>query len=696
AVIKVGTVTETEMKEKRARVEDAMHATKAAVEEGIVPGGGVALLRAIKAVEAIQSEGDVRLGVNIVRRALEEPARQIAINAGEEGSVVVTRILSSAQNIGFNAATGQYEDLIYAGVIDPAKVTKTALINAASIAGLMLTTEAMVAEISQRSVPLARSVDAPGIRSPSRGISFGETSIAAQVETPAIEHRERRAQALLFKVGNANPVKVEQAPLRPGRYRLDVWIGPRIEGVLVAPDPFPELPPSAAGHELTVVLTAPSLGGEPQVHRLLLPPAGSSEPVHFDLAIGDTVRRLEARIAILHENRILQTLLLLADVGQGEIAPLALGIENVIRRDLDGVTGRQRFDVALIQNQLAGSRTLSVFADSRASLVAADGQIDELTREVGAALEAATNTPKDFGKPSSHGTTTLLAGLARRGVLLRDALLQMPGVRDDLAEARRIQIISSKPDEATLPLEICYDGTAPGVGATICPQWEVALDSGECQSACPLDRGTVVCPVSFWGMSRVIERHAYAKVDARMLGGNSYALQSEPTAGRTRLALAPGSICAAAAAAIAANPSLLVLLAHTDLQEGVRTLVIGPENAAFLSSIDESFVGTAAGHGPIVLLLGCSTAIAERALQSFVARFRRAGAAIVIGTLCEILGQHAAPIASQILAELERVHAGRYGVPLGDLMVVVRRQLLSRGYPIVLAVAAYGDADWLI
>src|SRR6185312_10852424 len=150
AVIKVGTVTETEMKEKRARVEDAMHATKAAVEEGIVPGGGVALLRAIKAVEAIQSEGDVRLGVNIVRRALEEPARQIAINAGEEGSVVVTRILSSAQNIGFNAATGQYEDLIYAGVIDPAKVTKTALINAASIAGLMLTTEAMVAEIKEK------------------------------------------------------------------------------------------------------------------------------------------------------------------------------------------------------------------------------------------------------------------------------------------------------------------------------------------------------------------------------------------------------------------------------------------------------------------------------------------------------------------------------------------------------------------
>ncbi len=150
AVIKVGAATETEMKEKKARVEDAMHATKAAVEEGIVPGGGVALLRAVKAVEAVQAEGDVRVGVNIVRRALEEPARQIAINAGEEGSVIVKQLLADNGTSGFNAATGKFEDLVAAGVIDPAKVTKTALLNAASIAGLMLTTEAMVSEIKEK------------------------------------------------------------------------------------------------------------------------------------------------------------------------------------------------------------------------------------------------------------------------------------------------------------------------------------------------------------------------------------------------------------------------------------------------------------------------------------------------------------------------------------------------------------------
>ncbi|HEV7670199.1 MAG TPA: chaperonin GroEL [Thermoanaerobaculia bacterium] len=150
AVIKVGAATETEMKEKKARVEDAMHATKAAVEEGIVPGGGVTLLRAIPAIDALKAEGDVQVGINIVRRALEEPTRQIAANAGEEGSVIVKSLLAETGNIGFNAANGKMEDLIKSGVIDPAKVTKTALINAASIASLMLTTEAMISEIKEK------------------------------------------------------------------------------------------------------------------------------------------------------------------------------------------------------------------------------------------------------------------------------------------------------------------------------------------------------------------------------------------------------------------------------------------------------------------------------------------------------------------------------------------------------------------
>jgi len=156
AVIKVGAATETEMKEKKARVEDAMHATRAAVEEGIVPGGGVALVRAAKVLEdakAVIGRGadpDEKIGVAIVRRALEEPLRQIVQNAGKEGAVVVEKVRNdSNDNYGFNAQTEEYEDLVKAGVIDPAKVTRTALQNAASIAGLMLTTEAMVSELPE-------------------------------------------------------------------------------------------------------------------------------------------------------------------------------------------------------------------------------------------------------------------------------------------------------------------------------------------------------------------------------------------------------------------------------------------------------------------------------------------------------------------------------------------------------------------
>jgi chaperonin GroEL len=150
ALIKVGAATETELKEKKARVEDAMHATRAAVEEGIVPGGGTALLRCLPALEKLKLHDDEAIGVNIVKRALEEPTRQIAQNAGHEGAVIVSRILESKDDsFGFNAESGEFTDLLKAGIIDPAKVTRLALQNAASIAALMLTTEALIADITE-------------------------------------------------------------------------------------------------------------------------------------------------------------------------------------------------------------------------------------------------------------------------------------------------------------------------------------------------------------------------------------------------------------------------------------------------------------------------------------------------------------------------------------------------------------------
>jgi chaperonin GroEL len=169
AIIKVGAATETEMKEKKARVEDALHATRAAVEEGIVPGGGVALLRAAHVLKGLKAEGDERIGVNIVRRACEEPIRQIVGNGGWEGAIVMEKILANKDaNFGFNAASGEYEDLVKAGVIDPAKVTRSALQNAASISALMLTTEAMICEIPEKK----NSAPMPGGHDHGGGMDF--------------------------------------------------------------------------------------------------------------------------------------------------------------------------------------------------------------------------------------------------------------------------------------------------------------------------------------------------------------------------------------------------------------------------------------------------------------------------------------------------------------------------------------------
>jgi chaperonin GroEL len=162
AVINVGAATETEMKEKKARVEDALHATRAAVEEGIVPGGGVAYLRCLKALDKVQAVDGEKSGVDLVRRALEEPIRQIVQNGGWEGSIVVNKVKESKEtNYGFNAATGEYEDLVKAGVIDPTKVVRTALQNAASVASLMLTTEALVAERPKKKTPGGASPGSP-------------------------------------------------------------------------------------------------------------------------------------------------------------------------------------------------------------------------------------------------------------------------------------------------------------------------------------------------------------------------------------------------------------------------------------------------------------------------------------------------------------------------------------------------------
>src|SRR6202167_3388084 len=205
AVINVGAATETEMKEKKARVEDALHATRAAGEEGIVPGGGVALIRAQKALDALKLEGDEAIGQAIVRRAVESPLRQLADNAGREGALIVQEVKKRKGNDGYNVATGEYEDLIKAGVVDPKKVTRTALQNAASIAGLLLTTECLITEIPEKDKPSP----APG------GQGGGVTAAAAWaawITEPSII-KFRVTEGIHAGLANAGPVFFSWRPI---------------------------------------------------------------------------------------------------------------------------------------------------------------------------------------------------------------------------------------------------------------------------------------------------------------------------------------------------------------------------------------------------------------------------------------------------------------------------------------------------
>ncbi len=539
-------------------------------------------------------------------------------------------------------------------------------------------------------------------------------TLGASVRSRRPVVRERHVLAELFDHEGA---KVNVGPLQGDRlYRLEVWIGSPSADVLVAPATFPEadLPPSAMGHLLAVVLTTTSLGIEPQVRCLHLSPTGCTARVSFELPITRGLAQLQARVTVLHANRIVQTVLLRVGVGEGPPEPLRLGLEGIVRRDLDGLGGRRPFDAALLFNDLGEGPTMSLFKDREASLVRSD-RIGEALGTLAEQLQDATSRPGMYGTPEKRASTALLGDLARQGSLLRDALFEMGSVRKQLADAKRIQIIAAKPEDV-LPLELCYDPPAPRAGAKMCEQWKAALESGACQAACPTDRSSVVCPVGFWGMQRCIERHAYSQAQAAEAQGNDFAIvHREPMGGR-RLALGGGSLCAAAtrarakdpeaidkaflAAAQAAGgaasanevtdwetwrkeidtkaPRLLVLLPHTELQNKLQVMVIHEKEVALITDVRADFVAKQDGDGPIVILLGCSTA-KQQGFQAFTTMFRRAGALIVVGTLCKVLGRHSGPIAQRLIEKLHAASQAAAPTPVGDLMPLLRRELLAEG-----------------
>jgi hypothetical protein len=479
---------------------------------------------------------------------------------------------------------------------------------------------------------------------------------------------------------------------------------------------------------------------------LSLRPNGYSEHAAFLLRPRST-KDLKARVMVTHGNRILQTAILEARVLDGEERiegsgeAIRLVPEGIVRADFQDLDDRRVFDLALMVNDtLTGAPQFTAVADQGVWLRDL-GEIKAAADRLGSRLSDIVERPEEFGGENSEALTTLLTALAHEGVLIRRRLLDSglgPVLR---ADPSRIQVVSARPDEV-LPIEFVYHGAAPTpASATICPEQSRALAHGSC-GACPnSEAASHVCAVRFWGMRKVIERQLYhaekaphldrvtaltPSLELGRIGRPS--IRAFASSDRTlrfpdgpsaiqhlkqRLGVAvphsPTTSSGQPHAAVHAvetwtdwrncvrdhAPTLMVLLPHTDQGPNGEVLQIGKDAVLTNAQIDATVVGTK--PPAIVVLLGCETASSQVRYANFVASFRHAEAAVVIGTLTPVLGRHAAPVASVLVEQLERYWSEPFRtVTVGDAMAEMRRRLMQRGLPIGFAVVAFGDADWLL
>lgn len=502
---------------------------------------------------------------------------------------------------------------------------------------------------------------------------------------------------------------------RPGvEHLLFIWIGPLVADETADGPAFPEekLQPGPQGSELTVVLVEPNQLEKPLMGKLLLPKEGRSDICDFALpALKPGAFR--GTIIVLHRNRVIQTASL-----SGSVAPqnsvseslIKFKIDAVIRQDLADVEFRDPFDAAII-----------IGADNTRTMVDGDRACVREMAEVTAAAARIRETLDAATRQSEPNLDDMLFTCAHQGILLRKAVLD--GAPPSLAQAQSIQLVAAKP-EAYLPLEFCYDGRAPKGGAKVC------RDVGDgCSTACA-NAGTasVICPLAFWGLSRVIERHAYnarEKIETgwvlrqetsavnKGFGGLSAALvgasaKAEDHDGVIKLADVITVLNTAGIRAVQVKnwsewqeqveglpqngASLLLVIGHTevDARAGVGVLEIGGD-ALMRSELDRGFIGKG---NALAVILGCSTAGNVEGVNNFATDFRRDGAAVVIGTTTAVLGRHATPLAKALVERLAQRAGGSTSIRLGALMRDLRLHFLSKGIPIGLATVAFGDADW--
>jgi hypothetical protein len=569
-------------------------------------------------------------------------------------------------------------------------------------------------------------------------------------DASTIAEMERRAAPLIAEASASRWLQAQitdaaepDRPLDSFRAGTDhevrVRIGPSDAEWLQSAGEFPEDELSVGvPNRLTVVLTEPELLDRPLVDEIVLPATGTSTSCVFSLATRSDTTSIDARLIVLSGNRVLQTATLPKEVsvpeavGRRGLHPTGEAVaqaETIIRGAGGNLADRRTFDAAIVVNHdREGNPGATVVTGGEAATVDLGAvSVVEALKTISDHLGDIVLEPGDFDGLDAEGTRELLLFLAEHGVLLRNALV-IDFLGDTLSAATHLQVVSARPD-AFFPFELAYDFTAPGENAVVCPEARAALLSGEVTAGCP---GThdqdIVCPFGFWGISKVIERHAFQRGQDAVEG--DFLIRSQPSRDRGVIALTSQALVGASdrvdnfdagsvqllidgvraasgnvvhpptweqwkTSVSASESSLLMLLPHTvQTDRDSFALEIGSGDQATAAQIDKGFLPP--DHPVIVVLLGCETAAAGKVgYERFPGIFRRAGAEVVVGTLTEVLGRHAAPVGAQLAKSLyECCENGPRSI--GEAMLATRRRLLAEGLTMVLALAVFGDADWVL
>lgn len=515
-------------------------------------------------------------------------------------------------------------------------------------------------------------------------------------------------------------------------------------------------------YKLTVIFMEPQLFDQPQVSSFKLPPEGNSTTCEFTFHVPEEVEKIEARISIVYKNRVLQTALLRADVispgDTGEGHHIDIVPEAMVRPDLSGLTERRNFDGAFIlNNDITNAPGLTAIKDKYVSFSSL-GQLDTFVEKVDEFMTKVADYPAQYaGKLDTPATVTLLCDLAKHGRILHRALAEFPSGNmqeifatlspTNAKTTQRIQIISAK-SETRLPMEFLYDRKAPAdSNGKLCPKAVEALEQDACFRDCPgmQEPEAHVCPMGFWGLSKIIERHTYNTLHTEKTVDGSFRFQSEPVAGRKHLEIFRNVLFGASTKAdkievrsadgetvtvepgglnqvlsvlttvtnsnfqkvtswnewrekinSAPSPTALLLLTHTEKKGSVPALEIEQGVLVEMQSIEEDYVySRMEPKPPIVFLIGCETGAADIEFMNFVAQFRRGGAAIIVSTGAPIRGRHAVPVTLELLNQLKQL-SDQPNMSFGQVMRTVKQKMVAKGFPMVLTLMTYGDADWQI